>query len=246
MQHKKDFVFGLQSVLETLRSDLEIEKLLISRGTKSPGTKEAVQLAKERGIPITEVPKEKLDRTTRKNHQGIICFISAIQYFDLDGIISDCFSSGKSPLLLVLDGITDIRNLGAISRTAECAGVNAIVVPKKGSAQITSDAMKTSSGALNHIKVCRVDNLTKTIKHLNNSGISTIACTEKTTDSIFKQDFEVPCAIIMGSEEDGISTDNLKVCSHRGSLPMYGEIGSLNVSVAAAVAIYEAVRQRES
>lgn len=241
---KRDFVFGAQSVLETLRSDAEIEKILILRGSKTDGMKEAVSLAKSRGIPFTEVPQEKLDRITRKNHQGMICYISSIRYYDLDGIVTDCFQKGKDPFILVLDGITDVRNLGAIARTAECAGVDALVVPKKGSAQITSDAMKTSSGALNFLKVCREERLEKTINYLNNSGIQTIACTEKADESIYHVDYSGPCAIVMGSEEDGISHVVLRRCTQKGSLPMTGEVGSLNVSVAAGIALYEAVRQK--
>lgn len=241
---KRDFVFGAQSVLETLRSDAEIEKVLVLRGSKTDGMREASTLAKSRGIPVTEVPQEKLDRITRKNHQGMICYISAVRYYDLDGIVSDCFQKGKDPFILVLDGITDVRNLGAIARTAECVGIDALVVPKKGSAQITSDAMKTSSGALNFLKVCREDRLEKTIKYLNNSGIQTIACTEKTDASIYSVDYSGPCAIVMGSEEDGISELVLRRCSQKGKLPMTGKVGSLNVSVAAAVAMYEAIRQK--
>ena len=243
-ENKKDFVFGAQSVLETLRSDREIEKLLILRGSKTDGMKEAVALAKSRSIPFTEVPQEKLDRITRKNHQGMVCYISAVRYYDLDGIVSDCYQKGKDPFILVLDGITDVRNLGAIARTAECVGVDAIVVPKKGSAQITSDAMKTSSGALNFLKVCRVDYLDSTISYLNNSGITTVACTEKATGSIYDVDYSGPCAIVMGSEEDGISSKVLAKCTQKGSLPMVGKVGSLNVSVASAIALYEVVRQK--
>lgn len=243
-QKPKDFVFGAQSVLETLRSELEIEKLLVVRGSKTENMREAVSLAKKMSIPVTEVPVEKLDRITRKNHQGMICYISAVRYYDLDAVIDSCYAQGKDPFILVLDGITDVRNLGAIARSAECAGVDALVVPKKGSAQITSDAMKTSSGALNFLKVCRVDRLESTVKYIKNSGLQVVGCTEKTGASMFSLELTGPCALVMGSEETGISDPILNLCTSLGSLPMKGKVGSLNVSVAAAVALYEALRQR--
>jgi 23S rRNA (guanosine2251-2'-O)-methyltransferase len=239
-----DYVFGAQSVLETLRSDKEIEKLLVIRGSKTDAMREAQRLAKSLNIPVTEVPKEKLDRITKKNHQGLICFVSSIQYYDLDNVINDCFSKGKEPFILILDGITDVRNLGGIARTAECAGIDALVVPKRGSAQITSDAMKTSSGALNFLKVCRIERMIPTIKYLQDCGLKIVACTEKTDSSIYKTNFKGPVAIIMGSEETGISAELLEKCNERASIPMKGNVGSLNVGAAASVVMYEALRQR--
>lgn len=239
-----DFVFGAQSVLETLRSDKEVEKLLLLRGSKTESMREAQKLAKTLGIPTTEVPKEKLDRITKKNHQGMVCFVSSVQYFDLDNVISECFAKGKEPFVLILDSVTDVRNLGAIARTAECVGIDALVVPKRGSAQITSDAMKTSSGALNFLKVCRVDRLTASVRYLQDSGLKIVACTEKTKESIYQISYKGPLAIILGSEETGISEEILGKCSAKGSIPMKGNVGSLNVSAAAAVILYEAVRQR--
>ena len=244
--HIKDFVFGAQSVLETLRSDVEIEKLLILRGSKSEPMKEAVKIAKSLGIPITEVPKEKLERTTKKNHQGMICFISSVKYYDLDGVINDCYSKAKDPFILILDSVTDVRNLGAIARTAECAGIDAIVVPKRGAAQITSDAMKTSSGALNFIKICRVERLSKAVKYLRDSGLKIIGATEKSHSSLYENTFDGPIGIVMGSEETGISEDVMRLCNERTSIPLLGKVGSLNVSTAAGIVIYEALRQRQS
>lgn len=241
---KQDYVFGAQSVLETLRSDKEIEKLLILRGSKTEPMKEASSLAKSLGIPVTEVPKEKLDRTTRKNHQGMICFISSVKYYALDGVIDDCYAKAKDPFILVLDSVTDVRNLGAIARTAECAGVDAILVPKRGAAQITSDAMKTSSGALNFIKVCRVDRLSKAVKYLKDSGLKVVGATEKTETSLYENNFTGPIAIVMGSEETGISDDVMRLCDELVAIPLKGKVGSLNVSTAAGVVVYEALRQR--
>jgi 23S rRNA (guanosine2251-2'-O)-methyltransferase len=241
---KPDFVFGAQSVLETLRSDKEIEKLLVVRGSKTEQMREAQRLARELGIPVTEVPKEKLDRITKKNHQGMICFVSSVNYYDLDNVINESFAAAKDPFVLILDGVTDVRNLGAIARSAECAGIDALIVPKRGSAQITSDAMKTSSGALNYLKVCRVEKLLATVRYLQNCGLKIVACTEKTDVSIYQSTFTGPLAIIMGSEETGISPEILEKCEFKASLPMKGKVGSLNVSAAASVILYEALRQR--
>ena len=234
-------VFGTQSVLETLRSGKEIDKLLIQREL---GNNELVRLAEERGIPVSKVPTEKLDRITRKNHQGVICFISAIHYAPLHNVLSSVYEQGNLPLLLVLDRITDVRNFGAIARTAECAGAQAIVVPAKGAAEINSDAMKTSSGALNFLPVCREFSLTETVQYLQDSGIQVVACTEKAEQTIFDVDFTLPTALIMGSEEDGVSQELIRKVDQLAKIPMAGRIGSLNVSVATGIALYEAIRQR--
>ncbi len=238
----KDIVFGVQSVLETLRAGKEIDKILIQREL---GSIEVTEFARLRGIPVQKVPTEKLDRITRKNHQGVIAFVSAINYVKLENVVAGIYEKGEVPLLLILDRITDVRNFGAIARTAECTGVHGIVIPTKGAAQINADAMKTSSGALNFIPVCREDNLADTIKYLKDSGIQVVACTEKVYKSIYELDFNVPTAIVMGSEEDGISEELLKKADELASIPMSGKVGSLNVSVANGVILYEAVRQRK-
>ncbi|WP_026997534.1 23S rRNA (guanosine(2251)-2'-O)-methyltransferase RlmB [Flectobacillus major] len=239
----KDIVFGIQSVLETLRSGKEIDKILVQREL---GSLEVLEFARLRGIPVQKVPTEKLDRITRKNHQGVIAFVSAINYAKLDNVVAGIYEKGEIPLLLILDRITDVRNFGAIARTAECTGVNAIVIPTKGAAQINADAMKTSSGALNFLPVCREENLYQTVKYLQESGIQVVGCTEKVSKNIFDLDFSIPTAIIMGSEEDGISDELLKIADDLASIPMTGRVGSLNVSVANGVILYEAVRQRLS
>ncbi|RXK52474.1 23S rRNA (guanosine(2251)-2'-O)-methyltransferase RlmB [Aquirufa rosea] len=237
----KEFVFGIQSVLETLRAGKEIDRLLVQREL---GNIEILELAKEKGIQVQKVPIEKLNRITRKNHQGAIAFVSAIHYAKLENIIADTFEKGETPLILILDRITDVRNFGAIARTAECAGIHAIVIPSRGAAQINADAMKTSSGALNFLPVCREENLVQTLEFLQNSGLKVIACTEKTKDSVYSKDFKEPAAIILGSEEDGISDELIRKADELASIPQAGQVGSLNVSVAAGVIIYEAVRQR--
>ncbi|MBP6386028.1 MAG: 23S rRNA (guanosine(2251)-2'-O)-methyltransferase RlmB [Pseudarcicella sp.] len=237
----KDMVFGIQPVLETLRSGKEIDKILVQREL---GSLEVLEFARLRNIPVQKVPNEKLDRITRKNHQGVIAFVSSINYAKLENVIADTYEQGKVPLLLVLDRVTDVRNFGAIARTAECTGVNAIVIPDKGAAQINADAMKTSSGALNFLPVCRESSLIHTVRYLQDSGIQVVACSEKVEKSMYQIDFKIPTAIIMGSEEDGISEELLRIVDQLANIPMAGRVGSLNVSVANGVILYEAIRQR--
>ena len=237
-------IFGIRAIIETINSEKEIDKLFIQKGLSNPLIKELIQTARKFNIPIAQVPVEKLNRFTRKNHQGAVAFVSAVKYASLDNIIDQCYQKGKEPFILILDRVTDVRNFGAIARTAECAGVDAIVIPTRGSAAVNSDAMKTSAGALNYLPICRAENLKITIDFLKNNGIQIIACTEKTEQSIYEVDYTNPVAIMLGSEEDGISGEYLKLADQKGKIPMQGNIDSLNVSVSAAVAIYEAVRQK--
>jgi 23S rRNA (guanosine2251-2'-O)-methyltransferase len=237
-------VFGIRAVVEAIRSGKEIESLYLQRGIGGSLLNELKELLDEYKITAQQVPVEKLNRITLKNHQGVIAFISPIIYQKIEDIIPAVFEKGEVPLILVLDSITDVRNMGAIARTAECAGVHAIVVPAKGSAQINPDAIKTSAGALYNIPVCRHDNFMQTIKFLQESGLQLICCTEKTKDDIYTPDYTSPTAIIMGSEEDGVRNDIIRIADHLAKIPMFGEIESLNVSVATGVILYEAVRQR--
>lgn len=237
-------VFGIRAVMEAIKSGKEIESLFIQRGLGGGLFHEFRALLTEHGILPQQVPVEKLNRITPKNHQGVIGIISPIVYQKIEDIIPVLFEQGKTPLVLVLDSITDVRNMGAIARTAECAGVDAIVIPSKGSAQINPDAIKTSAGALYKIPVCRHDNLVQTARFLQESGLQLVCCTEKTKDSIYDIDYTPPTAIIMGSEEDGIRNELIRISEHLAKIPMFGEIESLNVSVSAAVIVYEAVRQR--
>ena len=238
-----EMVFGIQSVIETLRSDQQIDKLYMEKGLSNP---EIQNLAFQNRVTIQRVPVEKLDRLTRKNHQGVVCLVSAIQYVKLSNVIADVYERGETPFFLILDRITDVRNFGAIARTAECTGVQCMVIPGRGAAAINSDAMKTSSGALNHISVCREPDLTETIKYLQDSGITVVACTEKSNRDLYERDTDLtgPIAIIMGSEEDGISPELLRMADNHVKIPLLGAVGSLNVSVATGVVLYEAVRQR--
>ncbi len=237
-------VFGIRAVIEAIRSGKELESLYIQRGLTGGIIAELRTLIKEQDIVYQQVPVEKLNRLTQKNHQGVVAFISPVIYQKIEDIIPMLYEEGKVPFILVLDGITDVRNLGAIARTAECSGVQAIVVPSKGSAQINPDAIKTSAGALFKIPVCRHDNLLKVGRFLQESGLQLVACTEKTTEYLYAPDYTLPTALVMGSEEFGISNDLLRIADHLAKIPMFGEIESLNVSVAAGVILYEAVRQK--
>ncbi|MCL4145717.1 UNVERIFIED_CONTAM: hypothetical protein GTU68_064648 [Idotea baltica] len=194
-------------------------------------------LCRDYNIPATKVPLEKINRVTRKNHQGTVAFISAITYASLDHIISSTFEKGETPLLLILDRVTDVRNFGAIARSAECAGAHGIIIPSHGSAQINSDAMKTSAGALNYIPVYRSENLKKTLREIQENGIQLVACTEKASEALYDQNLTDPVALIMGSEEDGISHEFLRIADHMCKLPIKGKIQSLNVGVAASIAL---------
>jgi 23S rRNA (guanosine2251-2'-O)-methyltransferase len=243
-EEKKDFIFGTRAVIEAIRASKELNTVLIQKGLNNELLKELLDICKSQNIPFQRVPVEKLNRVTRKNHQGVVAFMSAINFASLDNVINNCFSKGKDPLLLILDRVTDVRNFGAIARSAEAAGVDAIIIPTKGAAQVNSDAVKTSAGALHHIPVCREFNLEKTVAYLQQSGIQVVACTEKTNTLLYTIDYKIPTAIIMGSEEDGVSNELLRKADHLGKIPMHGQIDSLNVSVSSALIIYEAVRQR--
>ncbi|MDF3076275.1 MAG: rlmB [Sphingobacteriaceae bacterium] len=237
-------VFGIRAVIEAIKSGKELESVFVQRGLAGAIFQELKNLLKEQDMVYQMVPVEKLNRITPKNHQGVVAFISPITYDKVENIIPLVFERGEVPLILILDGVTDVRNFGAIARTAECSGVHAIVVPAKGSAQINPDAIKTSAGALYKIPVCRHESLQKVAKFLQESGLQLVACTEKTNDNLYKPDYTVPTAIILGSEESGISNELIRISDHLAKIPMFGEIESLNVSVSAGVILYEAVRQR--
>ena len=243
-RESNQLVFGIRAVIEAIKSGQEIESLYIQRGLKGDIFHELKALITEYQLSAQQVPVEKLNRLTPKNHQGVVAFISPISYQKIEDIIPMIYENGEVPLVLLLDGITDVRNLGAIARTAACSGVHAIVVPSKGSAQINPDTIKTSAGALYTIPVCRVESLSKTARFLQESGLQLVACTEKTEDYLYKPDYTAPTAIIMGSEEDGISNDLIRISDHLAKIPMFGEIESLNVSVSSGIILYEAVRQR--
>ncbi|ALD22513.1 RNA methyltransferase [Hymenobacter sp. DG25A] len=239
-------LFGLRPILEALNAGRTLEKIYLLRTTKNSITQDITALAKAANIPVSLVPLEKLDGITRKNHQGAVAFVSPIDYQPLDSILAGLYEEGKNPLLLILDRITDVRNFGSIARNAECMGVHAIVVPSRGAAQINGDALKTSAGALNLIPVCREPNLKETIDFLKQSGVQIVACTEKADTSLETESVDMtgPVAILMGSEEDGISPEYLRLADHKVRIPMAGQISSLNVSVASGIMLFEVLRQR--
>jgi 23S rRNA (guanosine2251-2'-O)-methyltransferase len=241
-----DMLFGLRPILEALSAGRTLEKIFLLRGTKNSLVTDISTAARTAGIQVQMVPVEKLDNLTRKNHQGAVAFVSPIDYAPLDNIVSGLFEEGKVPFLLLLDRITDVRNFGAIARTAECLGVQAIVVPSRGAAQINGDALKTSAGALNILPVCREVSLHETIRFLQQSGITVVACTEKAEEAVgaAEVDFSGPVAVLMGSEEDGISPDLLNLADVKLKVPMTGQIQSLNVGVAAGIMLFEVARQR--
>ncbi|WP_026351360.1 23S rRNA (guanosine(2251)-2'-O)-methyltransferase RlmB [Hymenobacter aerophilus] len=241
-----DMIFGLRPILEALSAGRTLDKIFLLRATKNSMTQDINTLAREANVPVSMVPVEKLDNITRKNHQGAVAFVSPIDYMPLDNILAGLYEEGKTPLLLVLDRITDVRNFGSIARNAECLGVHAIVVPSHGAAQINGDALKTSAGALNLIPVCREHNLKQTLTFLRESGVQVVACTEKSDASLEAEtvDLTGPLAILMGSEEDGISPEYLRLADHKLRIPMAGQISSLNVSVASGIMLYEVLRQR--
>ncbi len=237
-------VFGIRAIMEAIESGKEIESLFIQKGISGDLFRELRKLIDKHQIKYQYVPIEKLNRLTTKNHQGVVAFISPISFHQVEDLIPFIYENGETPLLLVLDRITDVRNFGAIARTAECAGVHGIIIPLKESAAIHSDSIKTSAGALFKIPVCRVHSLKKAVEYMQESGLQVIGCSEKNDESMYTVDYKVPTAIVLGSEEDGISNELMRILDRFAKIPLMGEIESLNVSVAAGVVLYEAVRQR--
>lgn len=244
LMNKEDYIFGTRSVIEAIKNGRNIERILIKKGLDNSLFTELFQLVKDNNISFQFVPVEKINRVTRKNHQGIVAYISAVEYSNLETLVPGLFEAGVDPLILVLDQVTDVRNFGAIVRTAECAGVHAVVIPEKGMAQIGADAVKTSAGALHSVPVCKVKSLQNAIQFLKNSGIRIIAATEKATQLFTQSEMNTPLAIIMGSEDVGISPAIIQLTDEQVKIPLFGKIESLNVSVAAGLMIYEAIRQR--
>lgn len=237
-------IFGTRAVMEAIKAKREIEKIFIQAGLNNDLIKELIQTARANSVPFTFVPQEKLNRLSSKNHQGVVCQMAAVQYANLENIIDKAYSEGREPFLLIIDRVTDVRNFGAVARTAECAGLDAILMGDAGNAPLTADAMKTSAGALSHLPVCRVKDMKKTIRFLKDNGIQIVACTEKANTLLYEVNLNLPVALILGSEEDGISPQLLKEADYLAKIPMKGKISSLNVSVAAGISIYEAIRQK--
>lgn len=244
IMQKNDYIFGLRAIIEAVEAGRDIDKILVKKDINGDLARELLAKAKEYDVLVRRVPVEKLNRITMKNHQGAIAILAAVSYHKLDNVIPRLYEEGKTPMMVVLDGVTDIRNFGAIARTACCAGADAIVIPSHNSVSITADAVKTSAGALFHVPVCRESSTLNAVRQLKDNGYRIVAATEKGAQNYTDADYTVPVAIVMGAEETGISEEVLRLADNLAAIPILGEIGSLNVSVAAGVMLYEAVRQR--
>lgn len=244
MIDKSQVVFGIRAVIEAIESGKQVDKVLMKKDLGGELARELLSVTREYNVPVQRVPVERINKVTRKNHQGVIAFMAAVDYYHVDDIVPALYDEGINPLVVVLDGVTDVRNFGAIARTCECAGVNCIVIPERNSVSVNADAVKTSAGALNYLPVCRERNLVKAVQYLRDSGFKVMGASEKTGLNYTKADFTGPVAIVLGAEDTGISTDVLKLCDTLVAIPEFGQINSLNVSVAGGIMIYEVVRQR--
>ncbi|KAB7531611.1 23S rRNA (guanosine(2251)-2'-O)-methyltransferase RlmB [Flagellimonas olearia] len=241
-----DQIYGIRAVLEAIGAEQPINKIFIQKGLKGELFKELETTIRKNGISTSYVPIEKLNRLTRNNHQGVVAQISPVKFHVFETLVENILAQEEKPFFLLLDQVSDVRNFGAIIRTAECCGVHGIIVPKNGAAPITDDTVKTSAGAAFTVPIAKVDHLKDALFYLQSSNIQVVAATEKTEDEIYAVDFNQPTAIIMGSEDKGISPSILSMVDHKAKLPLLGSIGSLNVSVACGVFLYEVVRQRKS
>jgi len=245
MENKTTVIFGIRAIIEAINSGSTISKVYLQKELKGTLFSDLNKLIKQEGLTTSMVPIEKLDRLSKQgNHQGAVAQISPVEFYDLDELIQETIENKKVPLFLLLDQLSDVRNFGAIIRTAECTGVNGIIVQKNGSAPVNAETIKTSAGAAFKVPICKVDHIKDALYILQASDIKTVAATEKTEDSIFDIDFNQPIAIIMGSEHRGVNPSVLKMVDYKAKLPLLGEIESLNVSVACGAFLYETVRQR--
>jgi 23S rRNA (guanosine2251-2'-O)-methyltransferase len=244
MPKETDFIFGLRPVIEAIRSGKQIDRLLIKSGLQGSLYFELMSAVREYDIPYQIVPVERIELITRKNHQGVVAWLALIEFQHISNILPSLFESGREPLIIMLDSITDVRNFGAIVRTAECMGADSIIIPEKGSARITADAIKTSAGALHTFPVCRERSLIRTTEYLKESGLKIICADEKSGRDVSGSDLSGPSSLIIGSEDKGIRQELLSMATEVVRIPMTGKIGSLNVSVAAGILLYEIIRQR--
>lgn len=244
MISKSDYIFGIRAVIEAIESGKSIDKVLVRKDLGGELAQELLAKIKEYGVLMQRVPQERLNRITMKNHQGVIAMISPVTYHKLENLLPSLYEEGKTPFIVLLDGLTDTRNFGAIGRTCDCAGVDGIVIPERNSVSVTPDAVKTSAGGLFYVPVCRERDIISAVKLLKESGVKVVAASEKGASDYTELDMTVPVAIVMGSEDVGISQEVLRLCDEIATIPMLGNIGSLNVSVAAGVLIYDVVRQR--
>jgi len=242
---KPPCIFGTRAIIETILAGKTIDKVFIDKTARNPLHKELLVLIKQHQIPFSPVPAAKLNKLIAKNHQGAVAYLAPIALASLSHVVQASYEQGRTPLILLLDGITDVRNFGAIVRTAACTDVDAVVIPSQGSASMSGEAMKTSAGALAHLPICRVGSLRDALQYLQVSGLQIIACHEQAADSLYHTDLNLPLAIILGAEDQGIAPQHLKLADKNVQIPMFGAIASLNVSVAAAVILYEHIRQRK-
>ena len=242
---RSDYIFGIRPVIEAIEAGKSIDKILIKRDIGSDLVREVLSRSKAYDIPVQRVPNEKLNRITMKNHQGVIAIMCPVRYHDLDNLIAQLYEEGKAPLGVMLDGVTDARNFGAIARSAECAGADFIIIPEKGSASVTSDSVRASAGALFLLPVCRVKDLAQTIGRLQENGYKVVGASEKSAEDYTKVDFKNPVVIVMGAEDTGLTPEVLRRCDTLAAIPILGKVGSLNVSVACGVMLYEVVKQRK-
>lgn len=245
MYSEKEFIFGMHPVMEAIKGGRQIDRVLVRQGLHGAMYHELMQVITEQGVPWQVVPQEKLDYITRKNHQGVIAWLSAIEFQDIEKLLPGIFEEGREPLMVMLDGVNDVRNFGAIVRSAACFGADAIIIPEKNAARISADAVKASAGALNTFPVCRVKSLTKCLTFLKESGLKAISATEKAKDIAGTAVLTGPVVVILGSEERGISRELLAMSDIQVSIPITGAISSLNVSVSAGIILYEIRRQRK-
>lgn len=239
-----DYIYGLRAIIEAIDAGKEIDKIFIKKDLSGELASELIEKVKQARIPVQRVPIERINRITRKNHQGAVAILSAVIYHKLEHLVPQLYEEGLLPFIVILDGITDVRNFGAIARTCECAGVDAIVIPEHGSVSVGGDAIKTSAGALHHLPVCRERSTCGAVRFLRENGYKVVAASEKADINYTQADYTTPVAIVMGSEDTGIDPEVIRQCDTFVSIPQFGKIGSLNVSVAAGVMMYEVVRQR--
>lgn len=244
MIDKSQYIYGIHAVIEALDAGKDIDKVLLSKTLNAETAQKISDMARQLRVPVQRVPVQKIDRITRRNHQGVLALMSAVTYYHVEDLVPQLFDNGENPFFVVLDGVTDVRNFGAIARTCDCAGVSAIVIPDHESVSVNADAVKTSAGALNYLPVCRESNLVKAIKLMRDSGIMIVGTDDKTHTTYTKADYTGPVAIVLGAEDKGISPEIKKLCDTLVTIPEFGHINSLNVSVAGGIMIYEVVRQR--
>jgi 23S rRNA (guanosine2251-2'-O)-methyltransferase len=241
----EDVIFGVRAVIEAVRADREINRILIQKGMNKELFMELKEALQGKDFNLQFVPVEKLNKVTTANHQGVIAYVSPVEYKNIEDLVDQLIAIGEKPCVLVLDRITDVRNFGGIARTAECMGVHAVLIPSKGSALVTADAVKTSAGALNRIPVCKTNDLKNSLFYLQQSGLRIVACTEKSKIPMYEVNLRGSVAIIMGSEESGITSDLLNLADIKARIPMNGEIASLNVGVASGMVLYEKMPQEK-